>query len=145
MTEQKSKATTGVCMSPSAETIHQKHMELQAELKRYELHHHKGSMDDGRQQLIEECHDYLDEVSNYWNKPFFIFKWPFFPSKHPHLMWELLHRADENFILLMDEDELYARAVDVKTAFDMNIKEEKLRAKWLGDKGIFIDLLDQLE
>lgn len=57
-----------------------------------------------------------------------------FPS-HPHLIWNLLHRVDEHMILLMPQDELYARAIDVKTAFDLTITEKKVREDVLGEKG----------
>jgi len=131
-------------MSPAAETLHQKHFDLQEKLKRYERPRNKDLTEDDQKQVVKECWTYLDEVSGYLDTPSLTIRWPFFKRKHPHLMWELLHRVDENLVLLMDGDELYSTAIDVKTSFDLNIKEEKLRAEWIGDKGVFRDILDQL-
>ena len=145
MTEQTLKSTLRVWMNPATETLHQKHFDLQEKLKRYERPHNKDLTEDDQKQVVQECQTYLSEVSNYLNTTLLSIKWPFFRRKHPHLMWELLHRVDENFILLIDGDELYSTAIDVKTSFDLNIKEEKLRAEWIGDKGVFRDILDQLK
>jgi hypothetical protein len=64
---------------------------------------------------------------------------------HPHLIWNLLHRADEHIILLMPPDELYARALDVKTDFDVTITEEKVRGDVLGDKGKLTEAIDDIK
>jgi hypothetical protein len=132
-------------LNPCTETLHQKHFDLQERLKRYERLHHKDLPEEDQRQVVKECWTYMNEVSKYLDTPLLSIKWPFFGRKHPHLMWELLHRVDENFVLLIDGDELYSTAIDVKTSFDLNIKEEKLRAEWIGDKGVFRDILDQLK
>jgi hypothetical protein len=145
MTEQTLKSTLRGWINPATETLHQKHFDLQEKLKRYERPHNKDLAEDDQKQVVKECGTYLNEVSSYLNTPLLSIKWPFFRKKHPHMMWELLHRADENFILLMDGDELQSTVIDVKTSFDLNIKEEKLRAEWIGDKGVFRDILDKLK
>jgi hypothetical protein len=132
-------------MNPATETLYQKYVDLQERLKGFESPRHKELTEDDQKQLVKECWTYLSEVSSYLNIPCLSKKWPFFRSKHPHLMWELLHRVDEKSILLIDGDELYSAAIDVKTSFDLNIKEEKLRAEWIGDKGVFKDILDQVK
>jgi hypothetical protein len=53
----------------------------------------------------------------------------------PHLAWRYLHHDDEDLILVMPLDELRARAVEVKALFKLNIKEEAVRAEWLGAEG----------
>jgi hypothetical protein len=54
---------------------------------------------------------------------------------HPHLAWRFLHRADEDLLLLVSHGELKARALDVRTAFELNIPEPSVRAAWLGTEG----------
>jgi hypothetical protein len=56
-------------------------------------------------------------------------------TSHPHLVWNLLHRVDEQLIFLMPLDELYATATDVRTTFDLTIAEKKVREDVLGEKG----------
>jgi hypothetical protein len=53
----------------------------------------------------------------------------------PHLAWRYLHHDDEDLMLVMPLDELRARAVEVKALFKLNIKEEAVRAEWLGAEG----------
>ncbi len=54
---------------------------------------------------------------------------------HPHLAWRFLHRVDEDLILLVDRDGLAARALGVRSDFDVNISDPGVRALWLGTEG----------
>ncbi|MBI5193796.1 MAG: hypothetical protein HZA08_10200 [Nitrospirae bacterium] len=72
------------------------------------------------------------DVGNLW--------WTWIPfatlrRKNYKIFWELVHRTDEDIILLVPEAELLSKAVDVKTSFDLNIKDEALRIEWLGNEG----------
>ena len=60
------------------------------------------------------------------------------------MIWEMLHRVDEYFILLIQNEELYSVASDVKISFDLNVKEEQIRNEWLGEKGKLNDALDHI-
>jgi len=60
-------------------------------------------------------------------------------------MWEFLHRVDEYLILLYPLDELLIKAIKVKKYFDLNIKEEKIRADWIGDKGKFKEAIEHIQ
>jgi hypothetical protein len=136
--------TKNAWMNPATETLYQKYLDLQERLKCFQPPH-DHDLTKEQKQVAEICQTYLDEVSSCINIPLRKRKWPFIKRIHPHLMWQLLHRVDENFILLIDEDELYSTAIDVKTSFDLNIKEEKVRAEWIGDKGVFRDILKQVK
>lgn len=68
--------------------------------------------------------------------------------KNYKVFWSLVHRIDEDIILLIPDEELLSRALDVKTFFDLNIKEEKVRAEWLGrdgQKGKLPEAIESLE
>jgi hypothetical protein len=68
---------------------------------------------------------------------------------HPHLAWKFLHRVDEDLLLLVGYEELKARALDVQTAFELNILEPSVRAVWLGTeggaKGALVRAVEKLE
>ena len=136
--------TRNACINPATETLYQKYLNLQERLKGFQAPRDHDLTKD-QKQVVEVCQTYLDEVSSYINIPQRKRKWPFIKTIHPHLMWQLLHRVDENLILLIDEDELYSTAINVITSFDLNIKEEKVRAEWIGDKGVFKEILDQIK
>ena len=40
------------------------------------------------------------------------------------------------------DDEIYNKAIEVRTAFDLNIKEEKTRSDWIGPKGRLQEVLE---
>ncbi len=143
MADKTLKSTLGVWMNPATETLYQKYFDLQEKLKGFEPSNNK--LADEQKHIVKICQTYLDKVKSYLENPMFNAKWPFFRRRHPHLMWELLHRVDENFILLTNADELYGRAIDVRASFDLNIKEEKIREEWIGDRGVFRDILDQVK
>ncbi|MDD5434544.1 MAG: hypothetical protein PH343_03855, partial [Nitrospira sp.] len=67
--------------------------------------------------------------------------------KNYKIFWELVHRNDEDSILLIPEAELLSSAVDVKTSFDLNIKDDGLRIEWLGkegEKGKLLTAMDKI-
>ena len=131
-------------LNPCTETLYQKYLDLQERLKRFEPPHDHGLKDE-QNRVVEICRTYLQKVKDYIEIPLLNTKWPFLHRRHPHLMWQLLHRVDECFVLLCNDEELYSLAIDVKVSFDLNIREEKVRAAWIGDKGVFRDIMEQFE
>lgn len=67
---------------------------------------------------------------------------------HPNLAWVFLHRVDEDLLLLVRPAELKARALEVRTAFELNITEPSVRTLWLGteggDKGALVRAIESL-
>lgn len=109
-------------ITPPKEKLLEKIIGLKEEIKKYR----PSELDDKQKHILQTCEDYIRIAEELIKARFF---------SHPHLVWNLLHRVDERIILLMPEHELAARVVDVKAAFDLNIKEEPVRKEWLGDKG----------
>jgi len=108
-------------LAPSKESLLDKMMGLEEAISQHE----KKGLDENQKQILHICKDYIQSAKECMRG---------FLS-HPHLVWNLLHRADEYLVFLMSQDELYARAIDVKTAFDMTITEKKVREDVLGEKG----------
>jgi hypothetical protein len=134
MTEHLSRLTVSAGLNPASEKLLSKIMNLEETLKEIKARDQKHEHSD----LINICQTYLDEARNYLNRPFY-------KSRHPHLIWEMLHRVDEYFILLIKDEEFYSKAIDVKTSFDLNIKEDKIRQNWLGEKGKLIEVLEHIQ
>jgi hypothetical protein len=141
MTEQKSKATAGVWMNPATERLQSKMTNLEETLEGFQAQNLKNE----QKQAVNICKTYLERAKSYTDRPLLSAKFPFFARRHPHLVWEFLHRVDEYFILLIKDEELYSRAIDVKASLHLNIKEEKVREEWIGEKGKFIGILDQIK
>ena len=137
MTEVKTRSTAGDWISPSTERLISKIAYLEEALAGI-----PGARTSEQAQLRESSENYLDKARGYLNRRSLGPKFPFFRSKHPHLVWEFLHRVDENLILLVDRSELPSRAVEIKTAFDLNIKEPKTRDEWIGPKGQLVTILE---
>lgn len=97
-----------------------------------------------QQHLVKICGTYLKTARGFLDRPILSWKFPFYESRHPHLIWEMLHRVDEYFILLIKDAEFYSQASDVKTAFDLNIKEDKIRDEWIGQNGKLKKALDDI-
>jgi len=57
---------------------------------------------------IKICQTYLEKARGFMDRPLLSSKFPFFGRKHPHLVWELLYRADECLPLLVKDGELYS-------------------------------------
>lgn len=97
--------------------------------------------------LVEVCQDYLKLARQYLHPAAWPWKWlstrPL-KSRHPHLIWELLHRVDEYLLLLCPVEELPGRAVEIKIYFALNITEAELRTEWLGEKGCFSKILTEI-
>ncbi len=109
-------------ITPPIEKLLEKIVGLEEQIARYD----PGKLNDRQKHVLKTCEDYLKVA-----KELLKARGP----SHPHLVWNLLHRVDEQVILLMEEHELSARVIDVKAAFDLTIKEEAVRKEWLGDKG----------
>jgi hypothetical protein len=125
-------------MSPSAERLLSKITNLEVSLDEFEAR----QLAPDQERAVGICKVYLGKARGFLDRPAFGPKFPFFSRKHPHLVWELLHRVDEQFVLLMTPEEFAGKAVEVKTAFDLNITEEKSRADWIGPKGRLIAVID---
>jgi hypothetical protein len=108
-------------VAPSKESLLEKIMGLEETMSRYE----KKGLNEDQKHTLHICKDYLQR-SQEWMRGF---------TSHPHLVWNLLHRVDEELIFLMTQDELYATAIDVRTTFDLTITEKKVREDVLGEKG----------
>jgi hypothetical protein len=141
MTEPKSKASSGVWMNPATERLQSKMTNLEETLEGFQAQ----SLKNGQKQIVNICKTYLERARGYTDRPLLSRKFPFFGRRHPHLVWEFLHRVDEYFILLIKDEEVYSRAIDVKASFHLNIKEEKVREEWLGEKGKLTGILDQIK
>ncbi len=133
--------TKRICLNPATERLQSKMTNLWAMLEGFKAQ----SLNHEQKHIIDICNTYLEKARDYTDRPLLGAKFPFFIRRHPHLVWELLHRVDEYFILLVKEDELYSRAIDVKTSFDLNIKEEKIRNEWIGERGKFAGVLEQIK
>jgi hypothetical protein len=68
-----------------------------------------------------------------------------FSNKNSSLFWRLLHRVDEDMLLLIPDADLMANAVDIMTYFDLNIAEEKIRNVWLGTAQTPGELIETIE
>ncbi len=119
-------------ITPPKEKLLEKVIGLEEHIARYRA----GKLDDEKKQILKSCEDYLKVVKEILQSK---------GSSHPHLLWNLLHRVDEQMILLMEEHELSARAIDVKASFDLTIKEEAVRKEWLGDKGKLVEAMKDIE
>ena len=141
MTERGSRAATWDWLSPSAERLYSKNINLKELQKQFAAQ--KLSAD--QQRAFEVCEQYLHYARDFLERPAVSPGFPFFSRKHPHLVWELLHRVDEYHILLLADDEIYNKAIEVRTAFDLNIKEEKTRSDWIGPRGRLQEVLEKLQ
>lgn len=92
-----------------------------------------------QQSLIKICETYLETARSYLDRPWWALR-----SRHPHMIWEMLHRVDEYFILLMKNEEFYSKASYVKNSFDLNIKDDKVREEWIGANGKLKKALDNI-
>ena len=131
MTKYRLASAASAWLNPATERLHTKFMELEETLPGIEAQ----QLTPEQQQFLNTCKTYLEEVKKLLERPVRINKFPFFESRHPHLVWELLHRVDEYLLLLIKKEELQSTAVEVRNSFDLNIKEEKTRSRWIGDKG----------
>ncbi len=109
-------------INPSQERLYSKITDLEHALSILR----SGHLDPTQVKVAESCDKYIAMCWNYMNRR----------RKHSHLVWEFLHRVDENLILLMPEEEFTSKATEVAVFFDMNIQDEKLRKAWLGEEGI---------
>jgi len=118
-------------IAPSKESLLEKIMGLEEATSRYE----NAGLNKTQEHMLHIAQDYIQSAKECMKG---------FPS-HPHLIWNLLHRADEHVLFLMSHDELYARALDVATTFDLTITEKKVREEMLGEKGKLTMAVKDLE
>lgn len=139
-TEQSPRLTISARLNPATEKLMEKIIYLEEALKEIpDPDQDQGQKKKQKQKnLINVCQTYIQKARGYLDRPFY-------KSRHTHLVWELLHRVDEYLILLMTDEELYSRAIDVKTSFNLNIKEEKIREVWIGEKGKLIEAIENIQ
>ncbi len=145
MTDRNSKPEALSFMNPSTERLLSKFTDLEETLKLLKEQHRD---DEHAKITIDACETYLKKARYYLGQRGWGWSCPFSGRRHPHLVWELLHRVDECFILLIKKEELFSRAITLKTSFDLNIKEEKVRKEWIGEEGKegrFKKIIDELE
>jgi hypothetical protein len=140
MTEHKGKSSARCCLNPASETLLSKITHLEENLEGIKTQ----DLAPERQHLVKICRTYLEIARGFLDRPILSFKFPFYASRHPHLIWEMLHRVDEYFILLIKDEELYSKASYVKNSFDLNIKEDKVREEWIGQNGKLKVALDDI-
>jgi hypothetical protein len=66
---------------------------------------------------------------------------------HSHLAWRFLHRVDEDLLLAFPDVQLYARALDVRVTFELNVTEPTTRGEWLGtakEKGRLSEVIERV-
>jgi hypothetical protein len=132
MEKEKNKQGPFISINPSLERLYSKLITLERDLALIETRH----LNAHQEKIVEICKSYLKTAREYvvrnWRR------------KHPHLIWEFLHRVDEYLILLYQVDELLIKAVKVKEDFDLNIREEKVRTNWIGDKGKLKEAIEHI-
>jgi hypothetical protein len=141
MTDNRPKAYNESWLNPATERLLSKLTNLEEVMKEIKVDH-------AQQHIFDTCKAYLSKARDFINRSPWTNKFPYLRSRHPHMIWELLHRVDENLILLIKEEELHCRAIDVKSAFDLNIKEEKVRKEWIGkdgEPGRFKTILEEIQ
>ncbi len=111
-------------LNPAKERLWSKLISLEETLFLLEKTRHSGL----QEEILKRCRKDLESSRACFDNSWWM-------SYHPHLAWELMHRVDENLLLLVPEEELPGSAVDIMTSFDLNMKEERVREKWLGREG----------
>jgi len=114
-------------INPSQERLYSKITDLEQTLSVVK----SGNLDPTQLKVAQACDKYIAMCWNYMGGR----------RKHSHLVWEFLHRVDENMILLLPEEELVSKGSEVAMSFDMNVQEEKIRKAWIGEKGILTEAL----
>lgn len=130
-----------IALNPATEKLFSKLTDLEETLEGIEVQ----TLTPEQKHSVKICKTYLQKSRDFIERSFWIFKFPFVQSRHPHLVWELLHRVDEYILLLNKKEEMKSRAIDVRNSFDLNIVEDKLREKWIGDKGKLNAVVDNFE
>ena len=111
-------------INPTKESLWSKLIDLSETLLRLEKH-----LSASEKETWQRCKENLENAracfdSEWWRG-----------HHHHHLAWEFMHRVDEDIILLLPEDEIFPRSIEVKTCFDLNVTEKKIREEWLGKEG----------
>jgi hypothetical protein len=140
MTKNKGKSSARACLNPASEKLLSKITNLEENLQGIKAQ----DLSPDRQHLVTICETYLETARDFLDRPILSCKFPFYESRHPHLIWEMLHRVDEYFILLIKDAELYSKATYVKNSFELNIKEDKVREEWIGQNGKLKEALDDI-
>jgi len=108
--------------TPSKESLLVKRTGLEQDIKALEASNPAAA----QQGVLRRCQENLQQVKSLDE--------PWRPS-HPHLAWRLLHRVDQDLLLVLPGPEVVASAQALLATFDMNVTEPKLRAVWLGQDG----------
>jgi hypothetical protein len=143
--ENNNKKEFGSWINPAEEDLWARMIELNDRLRELE----KGPlMSDVQKEILQKCIEKLEEakaaIKSTWGGRGLL---PIL-KKNYRIFWSLVHRVDEDILLLVPQDGLLGNAIDIKAFFDMNIKEEKIRAEWLGSaekKGKLQESIEKLE
>lgn len=133
------KKKIGSWINPAEEDLWAKFIDLKDKL--YILQ--KQGLTAIQEDILQRCKEKLEEARASISQP-----WHSFYKKNHKIFWSLVHRVDEDIILLIPKNELLGKVTDVRTSFDMNITEEKMRDEWLGregEKGKLTDAIERLE
>ncbi len=128
----------GSRLNPTREKLWSKITTLEETLKAID----PKSLNASQLKALEISWDYLQAARDFLDDRPWYKVWR---SRHPHLVWELLHRVDEELILLFSEDELYSRALEIKNYFDLNITPQQIREEWLGPQGQLPRILEEIK
>ena len=99
MTEHRPKADNDLWMNPAIERLLSKFTNLEETLEGIQAQ----GLEHEQKHIVKICQAYLQKTKGYIARPSLSSKFPFFGRRHPHLVWELLHRVDEYFILLIEK------------------------------------------
>lgn len=125
-------------INPAEEDLWAKRMDLMETL---DVIVKRGGLDGVQEEILAKCRENLENAKAALEP-----KLPFF-KKHK-IFWNLVHRVDEGIILLMPDEEVLSKAIDIKTFFGLSIKEKHIREEWLGGdgrKGKLTEVIDELE
>ena len=76
----------------------------------------RGGLDGVQEEILEKCRERLENAKAALEP-----KLPF--GKKHKIFWSLVHRVDEDIILLIPDEEVLSKAIDIKTFFGLSIKE----------------------
>jgi len=119
-------------INPAEEDLWAKLMELRDVLDIIEK---SGNHDGIQKAILKKCNEKLDCARDAIDPKRGGFPWLSIFKKNHKIFWSLVHRVDEDIILLLPDDEVFSKAVDIKTFISLNAKETGIREEWLGGNG----------
>lgn len=108
----------------------------------------KQNLNRAQSEILQGCKEKLEDARVSIDSGWKAIPFSSLCTKKYKVFWGLVHRIDEDMMLLVQDEELLSKAIDVKTFFDLNIKERSTREEWLGgsgQKGKLIKAIEGLE